>query len=305
MRNTLFLAFILIGVVSAVRASPSFIIIDDQTGHILAAEGENKKRQVASLTKIACAMVVLDWVSSTGGSLASIATVPPQVFRVGGANPCNLQPGDRLSLRDLLYAAMMTSDNRAAYTLAHHVGRLLPNSQMLRPADNFTAQMNALGRQLEMKRTLFLNPHGLDNLKSPPHSTAADLARLTRYAYRNSGFNFYVSQPAREIRIEDAAEKSRKFLLRNTNQLLGQEGIEGVKTGRTARAGDCLILASSRSPQPITVQGRQLALPRRIIVVLLASPNRFREGLQLIHRGWNLHERWSGQGRPISKRSGL
>jgi D-alanyl-D-alanine carboxypeptidase len=302
----LFLVFLLGWSAPAAHAAQSWIIVDADTGHILAEGNPNARRQVASLTKIATAMVVMDWAEATGQSLASLAEVPPGVLGVGGINACGLQPGDRVSLRDLLYASMMQSDNHAAFTLAHHTGARLPNPQRLAPVDNFTAHMNAFARQLGMRRTLFLNPHGLDNMTPPPHSTAADLARLTRYAYAHPGFNFYVSQPTREIAITGADGAARSFLLRNTNELLGQDGIEGVKTGRTARAGDCLILAAERDPLPVTnAAGQKVALPRRLIVVLLSSTDRFGEGLAMVRRGWGLHERWMSQGRPLHRRSTL
>ncbi len=114
-----------------------------------------------------------------------------------------------------------------------------------------------------------------------------------------------MSQPTREISISGPTG-TRGFILRNTNELLGQDGIEGVKTGRTARAGDCLVLASDRDPQTVTTAGgQQAAIPRRIIVVLLGSPNRFPEGLEVIRRGWSLHDAWSAKGRPVSKRSSI
>lgn len=306
MRKILLCPLLLILAVTASFAAQSWIIVDNDTGHILASGNPNAKRQVASLTKIATAMVVLDWAEATGTSMASAVEVPPGVTGVGGVNPCGLQPGDRVSLRDLVSAAMMSSDNHAAYTLAHNVGARLPNAQRLPPVENFTAHMNALARQLGMKRTLFLNPHGIDNMTPPPHSTAADIARLTRYAYSHGGFNFYASQPVREITIEGADGFPRSFQLRNTNELLGQDGIEGVKTGRTGRAGDCLVLAASREPLAVTdPQGQKVALPRRLIVVLLASPDRFGEGMSMVRRGWDLHQRWQAQGRPISKRTTL
>jgi len=300
----LVLALLLAAAVRPAAAS-SWIIVDDQTGHILAGQGATQKRQIASLTKIATAMVVMDWADAQKTSLAEMATVPPAVSGVGGMNPCGLQPGDRVSLRDLMYASMMTSDNHAAYTLAHHVGSRLPNPNRLPAVDNFTAYMNALARKLGMRRTVFLNPHGLDNMTPPPVSTAADVARLTRYAYAHAGFNFYVSQPTREIAIEGVDGTSRGFLLRNTNQLLGQDGIVGVKTGRTARAGDCVVLASERPPQAVEVDGQKVAIPRRLLVVLLGSPNRFGEGQALVRRGWAWHETWAAQGRPVSRRSTL
>lgn len=307
MRKTILLT--LFAVVAAVspsaRAAASFIVVDGETGHILSSQSPNEKRQIASLTKIATAMVVLDWSKATRTSLAAEVEVPAGISGVGGTNPCGLQPGDRVSLRDLIYAALMQSDNHAAYTLAHNVGARLPNNSGLDPVGNFTAHMNALARTLRMKRTLFLNPHGMDSTEPPPYSTAADLARLTRYACGNAAFNFAVSQKTREIGITGFDGSRRGFALQNTNTLLGQEGIEGVKTGRTARAGDCVILYSIRDPQLVNVGGQQAAVPRRLIVVVLGSNDRFGDGLAIVRRGWSQHERWTTEGRPISKRTAI
>ncbi|MEY3481401.1 MAG: hypothetical protein RIQ71_2176, partial [Verrucomicrobiota bacterium] len=158
--TTLVLALLL---PSSVQAAGSYIIVDDETGHILDSSEANEKRQIASLTKIAAAMVVYDWAAATNSSLAAEVEVPSGIINIGGVNACGLQPGDRVSLRDLIYAALMQSDNHAAYTLACNVGARLPNNAKLDPAGNFTAHMNALARKLRMKRTLFLNPHGIDN----------------------------------------------------------------------------------------------------------------------------------------------
>lgn len=307
MRYFVLLALLSSGLVLAApaRAAESYIVVDDETGHILDSSNPNEKRQVASLTKIAAAMVAFDWATATGSSLAGEAEVPANIANVGGVNPCGLQPGDRVSLRDLIYAALMQSDNHAAYTLAHHIGAQLPNNAGLDPVGNFTAHMNALARKLRMKRTLFLNPHGIDNMENAPYSTAADMARLGKYAGDNAAFNFAVSQTTRDIAITGPDGTKRGFLLQNTNELLGQEGIDGVKTGRTSRAGDCVILSSDREPQALEVEGQKVAIPRRINVVVLGSRDRFGEGLALVRRGWELHGQWSGQGRPVSKRSSL
>ena len=290
---------------SPARAAESYIIVDDETGHILDSSNANEKRQIASLTKIAAAMVAFDWASATGSSLAAEVEVPAGIAGVGGDNACGFQPGDRVSLRDLVYAALMQSDNHAAYALAYNIGAQLPNNAKLDPVGNFTAHMNALARKQRMKKTIFLNPHGIDNLENPPYSTAADLARLTKYAGDNAAFNFAVSQTTREIGITGLDGTRRGFMLQNTNQLLGQEGIDGVKTGRTSRAGDCVVLSSDREPQALEVNGQKVAVPRRINVILLGSQDRFSEGLGLIRRGWDLHDKWTSQGRPISKRSAI
>src|SRR4051812_45916468 len=102
----------------------AYITVDNDTGHVLASSAPDKKLQIGSLTKIATAMVVLDWSEAKGQDLSQMATVSPAAEAIpvlGGA--INFHAGDQCSLRDLLYAALLQSDNRAAQTLAEHVGR--------------------------------------------------------------------------------------------------------------------------------------------------------------------------------------
>ena len=82
-------------------------------------------------------------------------------------------------------------------------------------------------------------------------------------------------------------------------------GIDGVKTGSTARAGDCLILSSNRQPDVVR-QGQMVTVyPRRLIVVLLGSTNRFGEGSGLVQRGWQLYDQWAASGRPADSKKTL
>ena len=161
------------------EAPAAYVISDSTTGFVLEQSAGTKKRPVASLTKIATALVVLDWAAQTKADLSQLATVPTTAGRLGTPQGVGFQPGDQCSLRDLIYAALMQSDNLAAETLAEHVGAELRDGQ-LPPTTAFAAQMNALARQLGMLQTRFLNAHGLDHLeRSIPVSTAADLAKLT------------------------------------------------------------------------------------------------------------------------------
>ncbi|MDX2081828.1 MAG: serine hydrolase [Terrimicrobiaceae bacterium] len=300
-------AMVLAGAVCTASAAESFIIVDNQTGYILGSEKPNEKLPVASLTKVATAMVVLDWARVSEGNLGSLATVSPTaVERAGGVNPVGLQPGDQASLRDLIYCALLASDNVAAMALAEYVGTRLPNPEQLDPAGNFVSHMNALARSLFMKRTLFLNPTGFDAYEEGaiPHSTAADMARLVRYAYDAGGFAFYVSQASREVRILRGGIDNT-VTIRNTNELLGRDGIDGVKTGRTRRAGDCLILSADRTPEVRKEGETRFVTPRRITVVLLRSPDRFGEGAALMQRGWQLYDAWAAEGRPVSRSKAL
>lgn len=281
----------------------AYVIIDAQTGWILEQVDARDKRQVGSLTKVATAMVVLDWAEKRAGDLNQLATIPPEAFAGTGENLIGFQPGDRISLRDLLYAALVQSDNVAAYTLANQVGIALqpvvPSAGNGTPVAIFVAQMNFLAKSLRMERTRFVNPHGIDTgERSMPYSTAADLARLSRYAMNKPAFRFYVSQKERQISFQRGNQK-KAYLLRNTNELLGTNGVDGVKTGKTARAGDCLILSAHREPEIRKDGGRTAVTQRNLIIVMLGSANRFADGGQLLAKGWELYEQWAAGGRLI------
>jgi D-alanyl-D-alanine carboxypeptidase len=287
-------------------AAAAYIIVDAQTGAVLQAQEPKQKRQVGSLTKIATAMVVLDWAEHSGGNLSQVATIPPEAFIGARENNIGFQPGDTIELRDLLYAALVQSDNIAAYALANHVGSTLrsvvpaASSSKMTPVIPFVGQMNALAKQLKMERTRFVNPHGIDEKVQPlPYSTAEDMARLTRYAMSKASFRFYVSQKERQISFQRGGHKLG-YVVRNTNELVGTRGIDGVKTGRTARAGDCLILSAARESEVIKHDENHASVyPRRLIVVLLGSTNRFGEGAGLIDRGWQLYDQWVAGGRMV------
>ncbi len=299
-----------VAVMHSAVAAEAYVIADAQTGYVLGEQAPRKKLQVGSLTKIATATVVLDWAERKSGDLNRVVTIPQEAFVGALENPIGFQPGDSISLRDLLYAALIQSDNIAAYTLAYHVGSQLESlssseGSKLTPVDVFVVQMNALARQLKMERTRFVNPHGSDyKVRPAPFSTAEDMARLTRYAMNKASFRFYVSQKERQISFDRTGNRFN-HVLRNTNELLGTMGIDGVKTGSTARAGDCLILSSNRQPDVVR-QGQMVTVyPRRLIVVLLGSTNRFGEGSGLVQRGWQLYDQWAASGRPADSKKTL
>lgn len=302
-----FSIFLLSAAAPAIEAAQAYIIVDAKSGHIFQERNSRQKRQVGSLTKIATAMVVLDWAEKENADLNQMVRVPPEAFVGTGENLIGLQPGDTLSLRDLLYAALVQSDNVSAFTLAAHVGAqiqtLAPGN--IGPVGAFVAQMNALAKALKMERTLFVNPTGQDATKPLPYSTAADIARLSRYALGKAGFRFYVSQKERQISFTREG-KAQSYVLKNTNELLGGNGVDGVKTGRTARAGDCLVLSAQREADVIKhSETSATVIPRQLIIVLLGSPNRFGEGEQLLNTAWQLQEQWEVAGRMVNPRKVL
>jgi D-alanyl-D-alanine carboxypeptidase len=88
-----------------VSAAESYIIVDNQTGFILGSKNRDEKLPIASLTKVATALVVLDWARLKNSDLSVLTTVPVSAVAEGTANPVGLQPGDQMSLRDLIYSA--------------------------------------------------------------------------------------------------------------------------------------------------------------------------------------------------------
>lgn len=287
------------------RAQESIMVVEAYSGKVLIAANASAKRPVASLTKIATGAVAVDWASATGADLGTLQiTVPQTVTLVGGPNPMNLQPGDRISMRDALYSALLGSDNLAALTVAEHVGReiLTRRGKNGDPVGEFVGEMNRLAVALGMTQTRFANPHGLERPGAKAYSTAADVARVSIYAMRRNAFSFIVRQPDRQISVVGAAGK-RSYRIRNSNELIGEPGILGVKTGTTAAAGPCVSVCMERAPQVRQkADGSKGATPRRLIVVVLNSPDRFNRARGLIRQGWVIYDPWLAAGAPVQDR---
>lgn len=284
------------------RGVASYLVVDFHSHKILSAFNPDASRQVASLTKIATAIVVFDWSERSGISLDTLATVPQSAATIGGANPLGMMPGDRITLRDALYSALIGSDNLAAQTLAHFVGRdlLQRRREAGDPVAHFVRHMNALAELKGLENTWFTNPHGMDHVGKPPYSTAADVARLAIVAMARDPFRFMVSQPQRRIGYLRGPEK-RAFIVKNTNELLSDRRIDGIKTGLTSRAGPCVVVSGSRSSLVEDLpDGRKRVTPRRLIVVVLGAPNRFQVAEALLEEGWGRFDAWVRAGRPVT-----
>ena len=289
-------------------ASKAFLVADDKSGHILLQSHATDKLQIASLTKIASAVVVLDWARLNNHPLDTSVSVPGSIIATYQDNPVGFQAGDEISLRDLLYAMLLQSDAIATDTLAVFVGRELPPVQGEEKIKNgttvrFVAQMNALARKLKMDNTRFLNPVGLDSVEKP-YSTADDLARLSHYALAKADFRFFVAQKDRRITLKREGA-SVDYLLRTTNEMLGTKNVDGGKTGQTARAGGCLMVTSERPPI-VWIEGKtSYKTTRRLIIILLGSPDRFGEAASLIDEAEPIYDRWLAAGHPMQEETTL
>ena len=299
-----FLAAMLPSIVAA-QDPESIMVVEAHSGKILAALNSNIKRPVASLTMIATAAVTADWATAIGADLVTtVITAPQSIALIPGPNPMNLQPGDQLTMRDALYSAMLGSDNRAALCIADHVGKEILNRRR-KNGDHvatFVDEMNKLAKALGMTKTRFTNPHGLERPGAKAHSTAADVARLSAYAMSRNAINFIVRQKERQVSLTTAGG-AKGFKVKNTNELIGETGVIGVKTGRSAAAGPCVAICVDREPLVrLKPDGKKGATPRRLIVVVLNNAHRFNRARVLIDKGWAAYDLWLEAGAPVQNR---
>jgi len=224
------------------------VVLDEASGAVLYEKQGDVRLPIASLTKIATAMAVLE----SGIPLDTVVTVDVDSRLMRGSSVMGLHAGDRFTVRDLLYGLMLHSGNDAALALA----RAVDGSDAA-----FVERMNGLVRRLGLENTHFVDPHGLASRNH--YSTAHDLALLARYAMANPVF----AELARADRW--MAYGSREIPLESVNTFLQYPGADGVKTGFTYRAGRTLVASATRDG-------------RRLLAVLLNAPQRDEDAAALL-----------------------
>lgn len=202
------------------------IIYDRKSGRIIWGKNENKKSAMASTTKIMTCIVVIE-----NANLNAEVKVSAKAAGTGGSR-LELKKDDKITIKDLLYGLMLRSGNDAAVALAEYVGK---------DKEGFANLMNKKAKELGLKDTHFVTPHGLDD---PEHyTTAYELAKIADYALKNEMFAKIVGTKEHTININGYAKQ-----LCNTNELLGYlQGVSGVKTGFTNNAGRCLVTSVNRN----------------------------------------------------------
>jgi D-alanyl-D-alanine carboxypeptidase len=152
-----------------------------------------------------------------------------------GMSVAQLQAGDRIRVRDLLYGLLLPSGSDVAVVFAHAVAGT---------TTNFVAMMNQKARFLGLNDTHYANPYGYSD---PAHYTsAADLTALARYAMRFSIFAQIVAQPSYVLHA--TLHNHLYNTWDNTNGLLGTYmGANGVKTGSSDDAGYCMVFSATRN----------------------------------------------------------
>ncbi len=210
-----------------VLTAKSAIVIEASTGKILFAKGAADRRPPASTTKMMTLIVALEH-----GNFNDIVTTSPGAAATEGSSLW-LAPGEQLKLIDMLYGMMLVSGNDATVAVAEHISGSV---------DKFARLMTEKARAIGAIDTNFANSSGLPD---PRHySTAADLARIAAYGYKNPLFAQIVSTKHTVIPWPG---KSHDRDIYNENKLLWQyDGGNGVKTGFTEEAGRCLVSGAKR-----------------------------------------------------------
>ncbi|MFG3436825.1 D-alanyl-D-alanine carboxypeptidase family protein [Nonomuraea sp. NPDC047897] len=209
------------------------ILVDAETGAVRFREAENRRMPIASLTKTMTAYLVLK--SAKPGDLVEVRPEDVRYARAGGGTTAYLRAGDRLPVKDMLYALMLPSGADAAHALARTYG---PG------VSGFVAKMNATARQLGMNDTSYVNADGLPMPGSDGYSTARDQAVLGVQALRDPLLR-QVTSTRRHTAARTATHRS--YTWSNTNKLLGSPGAVGLKTGFTRAAGFSLAFAGERA----------------------------------------------------------
>ncbi|WP_296971110.1 D-alanyl-D-alanine carboxypeptidase family protein [Tepidanaerobacter sp. EBM-38] len=264
---TFLIPFIIISPVAAAPQldikSPSAILMDAGTGTILFEKNSHEKMEPASITKIMTMIIALEALESGKVSLSDIVRVSERAWGTGGSQVF-LAPGEEQTLETLLKCIVIASANDASMAVAEHIGGSV---------EGFVKLMNDKAKQLGMRNTNFVNPHGLS---SPEHyTTAHDIALMSRELVK---YPLFFNWSTIWIDYLEHTDKKRDAtMLANTNKLLGKyEGLDGLKTGFHNKAGHCFAGTARRGDF------------RLISVVLNAdtSSQRFEDTVKLLDYGF-------------------
>jgi D-alanyl-D-alanine carboxypeptidase (penicillin-binding protein 5/6) len=204
----------------------SWLLIDAKDGEQLASRSPQREAEIASTTKLMTAYLALKQLP-LNRSLRAAAYTPTASAEV----VLGLEAGEKISVRDLLYALLLPSANDAAFTLAKGVAK---------SERAFVGEMNEAARKLDLEHTHYANPIGLD---APGNrSNAEDLAALTQDLRKLPTFRRIVDTPRLTLRT---GAEPRTVTSRNT-LLLQYPWINGVKTGHTLQAGYVLVASGTQ-----------------------------------------------------------
>ncbi|MEG1557894.1 MAG: D-alanyl-D-alanine carboxypeptidase family protein [Oscillospiraceae bacterium] len=240
----------------------SAILVERETGEVLYEKNSDEPRAIASITKIMTLILVMEAVENGAIKLEDEVTTSEHAYSMGGSQIW-LEPGEKMTVDELLRAVAVVSANDAAVALAEFVGG---------SEESFVVQMNEKAAALGMTGTVFKNANGLD--EEGHISCARDVAAMSREVLRHELVRNYVTVWMDELRGGETQ-------LTNTNKMLKSfNGITGIKTGTTDKAGVCVSASALRD-------GMEL-----IAVVLGSSDSksRFAAATEILNYGFAYYE---------------
>lgn len=251
----------------------SAILIEAETGAVLYEQNADEKRGPASLVKMMLQLVTFEEIEAGRHRLDEPVTTSRNASTMGGSQ-VYLKQGETQTLEAMLDAIIIASANDAAMAVAEHIAG---------DEASFVKRMNVEAKRIGCTGTTFANVHGLDLRGKPANvTTARDLATIAKHLVRHP----------KAIEISSTWRmpfRGGEFWLDNTNKLLRDfEGLDGLKTGWTPRAGGCFVGTASRDGV-------------RLIAVVLKAPSgtgRFRVAGGLLESGYEGNPRWVQVARP-------
>lgn len=214
----------------------AWLVMDYQTGQILAGENYDQRMEPASLTKVMTSYVAAAEMKAGKVHPDDMVTISERAWREGGAGTegsfSGFPVGSQAKMSDLEKGLSVESGNDASIAIAEHVAG---------SEESFAALMNAYAKRIGMTGSHFVNSHGLS---APDHyTTAHDLALLGRAMIRDYP-ETYAYNSIKEFTVGSITQHNR-------NGLLWREGsgIDGIKTGHTSAAGYCLMASAKRGDQ--------------------------------------------------------
>ncbi|MFA7253524.1 MAG: D-alanyl-D-alanine carboxypeptidase family protein [Patescibacteria group bacterium] len=211
----------------------NYILVDSESGTIIANKAAKQRVPIASTTKIMTAVVVLE-----NYDLDEVVTISKEAASTIGAS-ANLVIGEQMTVGDLLKCLLIKSANGAAIALAEYMNK--PGETGIA---KFNSKMNAKAKELGMNDTEYHDPAGLD---VTGYSSAFDLYLITKYALKKPIFAEIVQ--IKQTSVRDITGKIWHEL-NNSNRLVNEwdySGAIGVKTGYMPEAGHCLVGAATRN----------------------------------------------------------
>lgn len=238
-----------------VLGAPAYILVDADSGQVLYGHNIYRPMPPASTTKIMTAILTLDYLKLDEEASVSqrAAHTPPSGI--------GLKAGQKMRVEDLLKAVLVTSANDASVVLAERIAG---------SEEVFSYLMNKKALIIGARGTSFKNANGLP---ARGHlSTCYDLALISRYALRSPAFAETVALT--KTTIQHPGYPGGKTISNTNRLLLMYPGCKGVKTGTTNAAGKCLVSYAARNN-------------RRLLAVILRSPDRYGESIKLLNYGFN------------------